>query len=520
MARQFNTTGPCSAEKHYMLPPERRLPGLLPLIEHELYFVLHAARQTGKTTTMRAFAERLRGLGYAAAHVTLEESQGVEAVDEAEPIWLAAIDDAAAAQLPPELRPPPRAAWRERESSTRLRQWLAAWCEAQSPRRVVLLLDEADIVTGPALISLLRQLRAGFITRPERFPSSIALIGMRELRDYLTHAKDGAAVNPGGPFNIKAESLTLRNFTEAEVAELYQQHTDDTGQRFESEAIARAFYWTQGQPFLVNALARKAVMELVPDTQLPVSGLHIDEAKELLIRSRTTHLYSLTERLKEPRVARIVQAVMMGDEPRSIAYDGDDWQYAVDLGLLRKGRDGAEAANPLYREVLARQLNYNLQESFPDPRYAWLTPEGRLDFSGLVRTFLLWWRENGDALPGENPLYAEAVPHLAFMAYLQKIVNGGGQVYREYAANRRALDLLVVYGPDRFVVEIKRVRERDALDTVQAAAIEQTLNYLDEVGEREAWILVFDQRPKRSWKQRLWSKVVERDGRVLRLFGG
>lgn len=382
----------------------------------------------------------------------------------------------------------------------------------------MLLLDEADTVSGPALISLLRQLRAGFLDRPERFPASIALIGMRELRDYLTHAKDGKAVSSGSPFNIKAESVTLRNFNEAEVGELYRQHTDDTGQVFEPAAVARAFYLTQGQPFLVNALARKAVMELVTDRSQPVTAAHIDEAKELLIRSRTTHLYSLTERLREPRVARIVQAVLTGDQP--ISYDHDDWQYVVDMGLLRKGRDGAEAANPLYREVLARQLSYNMQENLPEPRFRWLTPEGRLDFAALVDHFLKWWRENGDDLPEELPLYPEAVPHLAFMAYLQKVVNGGGQVHREYAANRRALDLLVCYGPDRFVVEIKRVRDRDTLETVREAAIEQTLAYLDEVGEHEAWILIFDQRKKRSWRQRLWTKTVKRDGMTLHLRGG
>lgn len=518
MPRHFNTTGPCDPADHYMLAPERRLPDLLPFVEQKLYFVIHAARQTGKTTAMRAFATRLRGLGYAAVHATLEECQGMEALDDAEPIWLAAIEDAAAAQLPAAHHPPGRAVYLDREPGTRLRQWLGAWSHQQAPRRVVLLLDEADIVSGPALISLLRQLRAGFLDRPERFPASVALIGMQELRDYLAHAKDGSPVNPGSPFNIKAESLTLRNFTEEEVGELYTQHTDDTGQAFEPAAVARAFYWTQGQPFLVNALARRAVTDLVTDRRVPITAACIDEAKEALIRSRTTHLYSLTERLREPRVARIVQAVLTGD--LQIPYDHEDWQYVVDLGLLREGRDGAEAANPLYREVLARQLTYNLQKNLPEPRYRWLTPEGRLDFLALVTTFLLWWRENGDVLPDDVPLYPEAVPHLSFMAYLQKVVNGGGQVHREYAANRRALDLLVVYGPDRFVVEVKRVRDRDTLETVRQAAIVQTLAYLDELGEHEGWILIFDQRKKRTWKQRLWTETVERDGHLLHLFGG
>ncbi len=517
MPRTFNTTGPCDPRRHYMLPAERRVPGIQALVDEMLYFVVHAARQTGKTTAMRAFGARLREEGRIAVYATLEESQGVEGVLEAEPLWMASIDEAASWQLPPERRPPPRRAFLDHEPGSRLRQWLAAWCAEQSPRPVTLLLDEADVVSGPAMVSLLRQLRAGFLERPDRFPASVALIGMRELRDYLTQAKDGRPVSAGSPFNVKAESITLRDFTEDEVGELYRQHTEDTGQIFEPAAVARAFWWTQGQPFLVNALARRAVMELVPDRAQPVTATHIDEAKERLVLARTTHLVSLTERLREPRVARIVQAVLTGDEP--IPYDHDDWVYVLDMGLLRRGRDGAEPANPLCREVLARQLSYNLQENLPAPRMKWLTPEGRLDFEALVDGFLAWWRENGDTLPRDMPLYPEALPHLAFMAYLQKIVNGGGTVLREYAANRRALDLLVTYGPDRFVVEIKRVRERETLERVREAAIEQTLGYLDEVGVREGWILLFDQRKRRPWRQRLWRSTVTRGDHTLRLFG-
>jgi len=100
MKRFFNTTGPCEAQRHYMLPPEARLPTLLPLIEQHLYFVVHAARQTGKTTAMRAFAERLRGLGYAAVWATLEESQGITEVEKAEPLWISTLKDAARISFP------------------------------------------------------------------------------------------------------------------------------------------------------------------------------------------------------------------------------------------------------------------------------------------------------------------------------------------------------------------------------------------------------------------------------------
>jgi hypothetical protein len=271
----------------------------------------------------------------------------------------------------------------------------------------------------------------------------------------------------------------------------------------------------------VNALADLCVTYIVPDRSQPITRAHVDDARERLIRSRTTHLDSLAERLREPRVARIVQSVMMGDEPFSIVYSGDDFQYVLDLGLLRRGDDGAEPANPLYREVLARQLSYNTQAAIPKPTWPWATPDGRLDFPALLGAFRAWWRQHADVVARQVSEYPEAVPHLALCAFLQRVVNGGGRVHREFAAGRGAMDLLVEYGPDRFALEIKRVRTRDALETVVERGVEQLGNYLDTVGLDHGWLVVFDVRPDRSWEERLWTReVVAPNGKRVVVLGG
>ncbi len=266
----------------------------------------------------------------------------------------------------------------------------------------MLLIDEADVVTGPAMVSLLSQLRHGFMTRGVgAFPTSVALVGLRDLRDYLAASKGGQPVNAGSPVNVSAGSLTLRNFNAEEVADLFAQHTADTGQVFEPAAVAELHRLTDGQPFLVNALADLCVRDLVPDPAHPITATHVDAARERLILARRTHLDNLAERLKEPRVAAIVEAVLLGDKPRAIPYDSDDFQHVIDLGLLRYGPDGVEAANPIYREVLVRQLTMNLQLSLPRPWWPWATPDARLDLPALLAAFRAWWRENADALATE-----------------------------------------------------------------------------------------------------------------------
>jgi hypothetical protein len=517
MPRYFNTTGPCDPARHYMLPALARLPDLQPFLDRDQFFVVHAPRQTGKTTAMRAYAAQLRAQGVCACWVTLESSQACDTRAMAEPLWLQALFRAAVDELPDRWRAPDPEPFLDGTVGDRLSAYLRAWA-ARLDVPLVLLLDEADVVTGDAMISLLRQLRAGFMTRGVgRFPTSVALIGMRDLRDYLVESKDGHPVTPGSPFNVKAASLTLRNFTADEVASLLGQHTADTGQAFAPDAVAEIAHLTNGQPFLVNALADLCVTELVPDRSVTITSADVDAARERLILSRTTHLDNLGQRLREPRVAQTIQAVLLGDQP--VFVDTDDFEYVEDLGLIRRVPGGAEAANPLYREVLGRQLSMTLQANAPLPRRRWTTADGRLDFPVLLELFRQWWRENADVLPQQAVGYPEAVPHLALCAFLQRVVNGGGRVHREFAAGRGAMDLLIAYGPDRFAVEIKRCRSRDALETVISRGVEQLSGYLDTVGLDHGWLVVFDVRPERSWEERLFQREAMVDGKRVVVLG-
>jgi hypothetical protein len=501
-----------------MLPPMGRLPEVQRLFDRHQYFVLHAPRQTGKTTAMRALAEALREQGLAACWASLETARGIEALDVSERLWLDAIADASR-KLPAAWRAPDPSLFADASPGRRLWRFLSAW-SANLEVPLVLLLDEADGISGPALLSFLSQLREGFMERGVgSFPTSVALIGLRDLRDYLAEARDGRPLNASSPFNISAGSLTLRNFDADEVRDLLAQHTAETGQPFEPAAAAELHRLTDGQPYLVNALADLCVSDLVPDPAVPITAAHIDAARERLILARRTHLDNLAERLKEPRVARIVEAALLGDTPHAIAHDSDDYQYVVDLGLLRRGPAGTEAGNPIYREVLVRQLTTNMQAALARPWWPWATPDGRLDFPALLAAFRGWWRAHADTLVKQAPSYPEAVPHLALNAFLQRVVNGGGRVLREFASGRGAMDLLVTYGPDRFAVELKRVRDRDSLETVLGDGLDQLCAYLDTLGLDHGWLVLFDVRPGRTWDERLWQREVLHAGRRVVVLG-
>ena len=503
MSRWFNIAGPCKADKHYMLPPTSRLPDLSMLIEQESYFVVHAPRQTGKTTAMLALAQQLTASGsYTAVMLSAEVGSAFNNdPSAAELAILGAWRGAIAIRLPQDLQPP---TWVYDEPGQRIQASLQAWAQV-SPRPLVIFVDEIDSLQDDTLISVLRQLRDGYPNRPENFPSSVGLIGLRDVRDYKVASGGSDRLNTASPFNIKVSSITLRNFNAAEVAELYQQHTEDTGQIFTPEASATAFDLTQGQPWLVNALAKEVVEKMVKDRSIAITKEHILQAKEILIARRDTHLDSLAERLREPRIKAIIQPMLAGLELGDIP--NDDIQFVIDLGLcVMHPQGGLTMANPIYREVLPRILTVTPMASLPNIAPTWLTQEGELNKDALLEAFIKFWRQHGEPLLGSTG-YHEIAPHLVLMAFLHRVVNGGGTLEREYAIGSDRMDLCLRYGSTTLGIELKvwREKKRDP----QVEGIEQLESYLARLGLNEGWLLVFDRRKNAlPMEERLSTQVV------------
>ena len=133
---------------------------------------------------------------------------------------------------------------------------------------------------------MLRQLRAGYDQRPESFPHSVVLCGVRDVRDYRIHSGTQKEINRGGSaFNIEAESLRLGDFSEDKVRALIEQHTEETGQTFTAEALETVWSQTAGQPWLVNALGHQACFRNVAgrERDRTITADDLFEAREQLI---------------------------------------------------------------------------------------------------------------------------------------------------------------------------------------------------------------------------------------------
>ena len=522
--RFFNTEGPIVPERHYHVPPLSRLDldAIRTLIDRARYFVLHAPRQTGKTSTLEALKSLLNaGDSYRCVYVNVEVGQSAredvaavmqailnELAYEAQSEW---DDDQLGAIWPETLeRAGPHAG---------LRESLARWAQA-SPRPLVLLIDEIDALIGDALLAVLRQLRAGYRRRPNRFPQSVVLCGVRDIRDYrIRSTAQNALIDGGSAFNVSAGALRLGDFTREEVDALLGQHSAETAQSWCDEARDRLWNATAGQAWLVNAIAANACAA-VPSRE-PITEEAVREATEQLILSRTVHLDQLSHKLQEDRVRRVIEPLLTGGVLES-SVPTDDLDYVRDLGLISRG-DPIRVANPIYREVIPRDLTYLTQSALTQEAADYVGDHGELNVRWLLRSFQAFFREHSEHWI-ERFRYREAGPQLLLQAFLQRIVNGGGRVEREYGLGRMRTDLLIVWPGlagqrevRKVVIECKLLHR--SLDTTVREGFAQTLAYMDRAGATEGHLVVFDRTEGRTWEEKVFHRTEVRQAASIDVWG-
>ena len=523
------------AERNYCIDPLARIDWdeVQRLIRDHRYFVMHAPRQTGKTSVLLAMMHALNEQGrYACVYANIETAQVARGdVSQGIPSVCSALSTALSTYLKRtdivewfleknKLYPP----------QDQLFQLLRYWT-ATSDKPTVLFLDEIDALIGDTLISVLRQIRAGYATRPDEFPQSVILCGVRDVRDYRIHQTGGEIITGGSAFNVKTESLRLANFTQAETMNLWVQHTADTGQIFDEAIFPELWEDTYGQPWLVNALGYEITWKLRSnrDRSRSITLPDYKDAREALIQTRATHLDQLADKLKEPRIRRVMEAMLSGEMDDINDILVDDQQYAEDLGLIQI-RPTVCISNRIYREVIPRELAWVAQTRIPNQKSEWyITREHRLDMQKLLAAFQQFFREHAD-IWADAFEYKEAAPQLLLQAFLQRIINGGGHINREYGLGRRRTDLFIEWpldeemgmrGPlQRVVIEIKL--RRSALDTIIVKGLEQTADYARRAGADEAHLVIIDRsrsNEQKSWDDRIWQRDESFEGFCITVWG-
>jgi hypothetical protein len=552
-----------------MVPALPRLPDVNDMIDGEFYFVLHAPRQSGKTTYLKALTDKINSDGlYYATYCALHSLRSTEDAKTAMDEVVAEIN---AGILFSKINKIKKLAFSFNSKpymsspNIKVRLLFTELCQALD-RELVVFFDEADCLLEKPLISFLSQIKEGFLCRYDspdtRFPRSMALVGIRDIKDYLSKVRsESESKGPGSPFNVKRESLTLTDFSLQDITHLYGQHTAETGQIFEPEAVSRAWHLSEGQPWLVNALADDVIVRRFNrDLSKVVTATDIERASQDLILRHDSHFDSLVDRLMEPRIRKVIEPVIIGSRSFPKTVSKDDVKYVIDLGLLKKDPDKGvsfKASNPIYGELIHRALSWNIQNTMPEELANQWMDGTRLDMNGLLKAFQVYWRENSEASEKANDkeifmenlvhdqvdqiltnrmiatefrihdeivkiikdnitgLSSEDIPHLVLNAFLQRVMNGAADyIHRECSLRRSKVDILVSYKNIRYPIElkIKGAKSREKY-------YEQLFGYMDKCGSPVGWLIIFNMNPKTNWNDKLFWETLDYRGKTIHVVG-
>lgn len=518
VAKFFNTAGPIQADIHYNVDPLARInvEEIEQLIHQRKYFVLHAPRQTGKTSCLLALRDYLNARGeFCVVYVNVEAGQAYRNDTESvENIVVSQIAQRACTVLNNEM---PYKLYEQLQGrntkGTLLSNYLKSLSNALD-KPLILFIDEIDSLVGDSLISILRQIRSGYDQRPLDFPQSIILCGVRDVRDYRIVTSGQDIITGGSAFNIKATSLRLGNLSQEEIHDLFMQHTAATGQEFDEECFPIIWTATEGQPWLVNALGYEVTMEMKEnrDRSIRIIPEMVYQAQERIIYRRDTHIDILIDKLREDRVRKVIEPMLSGEvDAEESLIPQDDIQYVADMGLITLAKP-RRIANAIYREIIPRELTWSTQSGLTQQSSWYINPDNSINMEKLLLDFQQFFRQNADSWI-ERFDYKESGPQLLLQAFLQRVVNGGGYIDREYGLGRGRTDLLITkpltngYGGPKQQIVLELKIKRGDLEKTIAKGLEQTAAYMDKCGNVcEGHFILFNRDKGAKWEDKIWHR--------------
>jgi hypothetical protein len=361
--KKFNITGTVNAKNHYYISSRFDTNKIVELIDDMKCFVIHAPHRSGKTTAILEFVKELNAEGtYKAVYVNIslvlkargDVAKGLSYILQSfkEALLKEKIRDTASIEYIEKLLT------EDGSEFISLKTFLQHWA-MNSKKPIALFIDEMDLLKGDVLISVLRQLRTGHSNRPKAFPQALCLISMRDVKDRDSDHPKEYEMSPAtrGFFNIKSDVIRLEDFSKRDVQSLYGQHTLETGQAFADEAIEYAFEQTQGQPWLVNALAYECCFEMVKDGSKIITKNVMKQARKNLFLQENAHFYYLIEQIQKPFVKEILECFVL-KKRQCLHIATDDLFFVQDTGLLTKRERDIVVSNPIYRDIILSELEY------------------------------------------------------------------------------------------------------------------------------------------------------------------
>lgn len=507
MSKEFNVTGTCIPEMHYMVDISGKLDSIRKLIEKGSYFTINRPRQYGKTTTMFLLKKQLMS-NYLVIKTSFE---GIgDAIFNNEEIFSGKILGLLANELvlsdeglASSLFELGRGLKTLDEVSSAITKFVM-----KAGRKVVLMIDEVDKSSNNQLfLSFIGMLRNKYLKRNEGEDytfQSVILAGVYDVKNLKLKLRPDAEKKYNSPWNIAVDFKINMSFSPDEISTMLRDYSTDRNITMNiPEISARLYYYTAGYPFLVSRLCKIIDEEIiVRDDRKNWSLENVEEAFQIILKEKNTNFDSLISNLEnnEELYNAVFEIIITGREKGYNRHNP-----LIDLGEtygIFKEEDGKlRIHNRIYEQIIYNYMisklelstdmgGYNFRDNF-------INGDGSLDFEKILAKFQQFMKEEYSE---KDSGFLERNGRLLFLAFIKPIINGRGFDFKEVqTSEERRLDVVVTYLDRCYVAELKVWYGEKAHEK----GILQLCSYLDSLGLDKGYLIIYDTRrnARKEWKQ-------------------
>ena len=488
--KEFNVTGSCNPQWHYMVNTEKRFEAVEALIEKGKYFTINRARQYGKTTMLLTIRQRLSDK-YLIIKTSFEGigDEAFVGIPEFVKTFCSLM-----ARFLKETGADERL-WRildrnDLTSYDELSDVITTFCNT-CEKPVVLLIDEVDKSCDNQLfLNFLGMLRNKYLERNEQLGNtfhSVILAGVYDIKNLKLKLRPDAEKKYNSPWNIAADFNVDMTFHPEEIAQMLSDYEQDAHTGMDIKAISEEIYkYTSGYPFLVSYICKKIDEEF--DRKWTAES--IVRAVKIIVIGNNTLMDDLSKNLENnPEFRNFMYSVSVNSESYSFSLLNPMVNMGNIFSYIRNKNGRVAIHNLIFEEALFLYftVDYSIKNSTKlSPFQLNYVHNGRLNMEHVVTRFRDLLRE--EYRESTEP-FLEKEGRLLFLTFFKPIINGIGFYYVEpETRDNRRMDLVVTYDRQEFIVELKIWHG----DKYEEKGCDQLSGYLATRGMDEGYLVTFD----------------------------
>ena len=500
--REFNVTGICIPEKHYMVDISNKVSQIAAMVEKGQYFTINRARQYGKTTTIRLLERVLLEKGYQVARISFE-GVGDTPFENEENFCQNIIEQISRAI--DIINPEYAKTWINNSVKTYkdLDIFLDEVCK---DKKVVLIIDETDKTSNNLVfLRFIGMLRDKYLERekPKRATfQSVILAGVYDIKNLkiklvqrgIYQLQDGEK-RINSPWNIAVNFKVDMSFSPPEIATMLLEYEKDHKTGMDIEAISCEIRtYTNGYPYLVSRICQKIDEEL--DKDWTVSG--VQRAVNEILHEKNFLFDDISQNLQHDKnFHNLLYDIVVNGNSYAYSAVNPAIDWGITFGILKKQNGQIAVDNQIFEITI---YNYfSTEKKIEGIDIARVLPSevisnGKFNMALAVKKFAQHYHE---LYSKRDDNFLERECRLLFLTYIKPLINGKGFYHIESETrDLKRLDVIIDFNGEQFIVELKVWYGEQKHEQ----AYKQLIEYLNSKNKNEGYLLTFDFRKKRAKK--------------------